>query len=70
MEISHSLLAECGLNETEQVILLCLLQEGRSRASEIAKRTDMKRPTVYSALGNLLDIGLVATHVFRGVTFY
>lgn len=67
--ISDSL-DRCGLNHTEQKILLFLLEAGRSRGASIAKSTDLKRPTVYSALGNLERMGLVVRQIDKGVTFF
>ena len=53
------LLAKCGLNQTEQSVLLFLLQNGKSSAGLISKRTNIKRPTVYSALASLERMGLI-----------
>jgi sugar-specific transcriptional regulator TrmB len=66
--MERQLLATCGLNETEQEIVLCLLQYGRCGAATIAKRTGIKRPTVYSALSALEMTGLIARHVVKGST--
>lgn len=65
-----TLFSACGLNATEETILTFLLQHGRSRASAIAQRTRIKRPTVYSALGSLEEQGLVFKQSVRGGTFF
>lgn len=48
-----------GLNEKESRIYIALLQAGRTSAYAIAKRADVKKPTTYVILGQLIEKGLV-----------
>ena len=53
-------LQEIGLSDKEASIYLELLRAGNSSASEIAKNTKIKRPTVYTVLDSLSKKGLVS----------
>ena len=53
------LLDICGFSERERQVLSYLLGTSSSTASLIARRTGLKRPTVYSVLEALIDLGLV-----------
>ena len=55
----QELLEDLGLNRTESTVLLSLLESGASSAALVAKRTDLKRTTVYSALAELERLALV-----------
>jgi sugar-specific transcriptional regulator TrmB len=55
------LLLRAGLNETESEILAFLLETGPARGSSIARRTGIKRTTVYSSLSSLERLGLIAS---------
>ena len=66
----RELLSQCGLNPTEQTIILQLLENRRSGAGAIARKTGIKRPTVYSALSNLETQGLVTKQRFRGTVLF
>jgi sugar-specific transcriptional regulator TrmB len=52
-------LEKFGLNSTEQDILIFLLRFGSRSAGIIAQKLNIKRPTVYSALDNLIKFNLV-----------
>lgn len=52
-------LAKFGLNTTEQDILVYLLRFGSRNAGIIAQKLNLKRPTAYSALENLIKLNLV-----------
>jgi len=54
-----NLFQNCGLNDKEQKIIIYLLVHGKSLASTIAKRTNIKRTTVYNLLDNLSLMGLI-----------
>ncbi len=54
-----NLLQRCGLNQSEQDVLIVLLLQGPLPAARIARASRLKRPTVYAALNNLMDLGLV-----------
>ncbi len=66
----ENLLRSCGLNPSEQAVVICLLERGTSIASLISKATGLKRPTVYAALENLLDYGLVLKQKKGAVTYF
>lgn len=59
-----------GINETEQRILIYLIENGRSKASAISKDLTIKRPTVYSALSTLAELGLVLKESIEGLHEY
>lgn len=65
-----NLLSNCGLNHTEQTVFLHLLQNGPSIASVIAKRTKLKRPTVYAVINNLIQYGLVILEERNRTSFF
>lgn len=56
---SLSALQFLGLNEKEAKIYLSLLGSGKSTAYQIAKRTELKKPTVYVILEQLVKQGAV-----------
>lgn len=66
----RDLLIDSGLNKTEAVILMSLLETGPSIASIVSKRTRIKRPTVYAALDGLVTMGLVLKRKEDQVTYY
>lgn len=68
--IERELLAECGLNGTEQKVLLDLLQRAGSSAGMLARRVGIKRTTVYSALQSLEALGLVLRRKEGSATVY
>jgi|TARA_B100001964_G_C14226764_1_gene598027 sugar-specific transcriptional regulator TrmB len=53
-------LQEIGLSDKEASVYLDLLNSGDSSASEIAKNTKIKRPTIYTVLESLSKKGLVS----------
>jgi HTH-type transcriptional regulator, sugar sensing transcriptional regulator len=61
------LLRSLGLSNAEAVLYLSMLEHGALLASELVKVTGGKRPTVYYALRQLLDRGLVHVVASRGV---
>ena len=60
MDITQ-LLQSFGLSETESRVYLKALRQEYSTASEIAKLSGIKRPTVYHTLQTLSDKGLIST---------
>ena len=66
----HNLLSTCGLNQTEQSVLLHLLKRGATTASLIAKATGLKRPTVYAILENLAIRDLVVKQKKHEATYF
>ena len=55
------LLQSFGLSETESIVYLKALRQEYSTASEIAKLSGIKRPTVYHTLQTLSEKGLIST---------
>lgn len=66
----ENLLSSCGLNGTEQAVLLALVRRGALGAGPIARVTEVKRPTVYAALNNLEQLGLVQREDRNGKTVF
>ena len=65
-----NLLSSCGLNQSEQSVLLHLLRRGATTASLIAKAVGFKRPTVYAILENLVIRDLVVKQKKREATYF
>ena len=61
---------QLGFNSTEAKVYLGLAEIGKATAQAIAKRVRIPRTTVYSALENLSQKGVVALESKRGTTFY
>jgi len=59
-----------GLSEKEVAIYLELLPLGSVKINEIAKRLGYPRSTVYHILEYLINKGLVASIINKGITFY
>ncbi|MFC1616576.1 TrmB family transcriptional regulator [Patescibacteria group bacterium] len=59
----ENLLKTCGLNNSEQSVLLQLLKRGSTTASILSKITGIKRTTIYSILESLLITGLVTKQI-------
>lgn len=66
----NNLLNTCGLNDTEQKVFLYLISRGGSIASIISRQVQLKRPTVYAALENLVKIGLIAKQKQDRVNYF
>jgi len=71
--ISDELLSRCGLNASERVVLLQLLEKGEASVGLLSKRLGIKRPTIYSALANLENLRIVdkvrrqSVYTFRSI---
>lgn len=63
-------LKNLGLDEREQTIYLSLLQMEKASAGQIAKKTDLKRSTVYNALYRLLSGGFVSEVEVRNTKIF
>lgn len=59
MEILEAL-KNIGLSEKEARVYIALLQTGRTSAYVVALRSDLKKPTVYVILDELVEKGLVS----------
>lgn len=66
----ESFFRTCELNDTERTVFLALFTGGPAPASNLAKVTGLKRPTVYAALDGLDSRGLVSSVKRKGTTQY
>ena len=57
--ILNEILEKFGLSEKESVIYLAILQLGQSSVSDIAKKAEIKRTTVYRMIDELIRLGLI-----------
>lgn len=64
------LLTTCGFNSSEQSLLLDLLTREKSTAGQLARRTGLKRPTVYAALEGLIQRGVVVKRKLDNLTYF
>ena len=60
MDNLHYTLEKAGLNKRETAIYLALLQMGPSSILSISKKAEMKRPTAYLVIDELIKKGLIA----------
>src|SRR5262245_57912940 len=60
MDVTKQLLADAGLTPSEIAVYRAGITHGPQSAGELAKRTGIKRPTVYHALDLLLQKGLAS----------
>lgn len=65
-----NLFSTCGLNQSEQTVLLQLLKRGSTTASILSKTTGLKRTTIYSILEQLQIIGLVSKQKKDATTYF
>lgn len=63
-------LQDAGLNETEAKIYLATLELGQTSVSRIARKSDIKRTTVYLSMENLMTKGLISTIKVAGKALY
>lgn len=68
--LSENLLIRCGLNTTEAQVLLYMLESGDIGGGILAKRTNIKRTTVYTALSRLESLGIVGRRRSASGTLY
>lgn len=61
MDSEH--LQELGLSDKQTTLYLALLELGQAKASDLAKRTGFKRPSVYDMLNNLVQRGLITCNM-------
>lgn len=65
----YSQLQDAGLNETEAKIYLAVLELGQTSVSRIARKSGIKRTTVYLSLENLIKRGLLSQIIKDGKKF-
>ena len=66
----HTFFTKLGLTDNERSIYLFLLSHGKSIASIIGKRLNIKRVTAYSSLESLNKKGLINSFQKNGVTYF
>ncbi len=66
----HEKLQKAGLNETEAKIYLAALELGETSVSRIARKSGIKRTTVYLSLENLIQKGLMSQIVKDGKKYF
>jgi HTH-type transcriptional regulator, sugar sensing transcriptional regulator len=66
----YSQLQDAGINETEAKIYLAALELGQTIVSRIARKSGIKRTTIYLSLENLIKMGLISTINIRGKAHY
>ncbi|MFH1365690.1 MAG: helix-turn-helix domain-containing protein [archaeon] len=64
------MLEEFGLTETEEKVYLSLAKLGESPASEIIKKTQLHRTTIYDVLERLIEKGLVGFIIKNKIKYY
>ena len=66
----HSLITDAGFSGNEAKTYLYLLEHKLQSVTELAKHTKLQRPTIYSALHNLENKGLVSKTMLGKRTVY
>ncbi len=64
------ILNEAGLDKKQAMVYLALLEAGEATAQELAVATSVKRPTVYVALEELEELGLVLRTKLKRRTYF
>ena len=64
------MLEEFGLTKTEEKVYLALLKLGESSASEIIKKTQLHRTTVYDVLERLIEKGFISSIIKNKIRYY
>jgi len=63
-------LQEFGLSQKEARVYVTLLELGKSPASDVAEKSEVKRATTYVVLDSLKEMGLISTYEKNGTTQY
>ena len=66
----EELLVNLGLTDKETLIYLAILKNQQLTASDISKKTKLKRTTVYAALDNLIQKRLITKNTSKKVDAY
>jgi len=64
------MLEEFGLTKSEEKVYLALLKLGESNATEIIKKTQLHRTTVYDVLERLIEKGFASSIIKNKIRFY
>lgn len=70
MDKRHELVNDLGFSEKKASVYLTLVRFGEMSASQVAKRANLKRTTVYNILPELLNEGYIAKTKTSGNTVY
>ena len=70
MKSLHSILIENGLSDKQALVYLTLLELNEALPSVLAKKSGLKRPTVYVILDQLIEVGLVSHTKRKNSTYY
>ncbi|MFA5776943.1 MAG: helix-turn-helix domain-containing protein [Parcubacteria group bacterium] len=68
--MEYNQLQDAGLNETEAKIYLAALELGQTSVSRIARKSGIKRTTIYLSLENLMQRGIMSAIKVSGRTEY
>jgi len=66
----QQILTSAGLSDKQSQVYLALLQLGTATALLIAKKAEIKRPTTYIVLDELVELGLVSIMRTQNTTHY
>ncbi|NTW46293.1 MAG: hypothetical protein HGB18_04575 [Candidatus Moranbacteria bacterium] len=66
----REVLRKSGIDGKKSDVYLACLETGKATAYAIAKRTGLRRPTVYDILDRLMKEGLVYRSVAKGTRYY
>ena len=66
----HSALEKFGFNEKQQRVYIALAEAGKITATELSKRTNVPRATLYAILDSLIDRGVVSREQARGSALF
>ncbi|MBU0731692.1 hypothetical protein KKC88_02315 [Patescibacteria group bacterium] len=66
----EKMLQEIGFSKKEAKVYLACLEIGKATAFNIAQKADLKRPTVYLVLDDLIKRGLISVERTPKVTYY
>ncbi|MFZ5955227.1 MAG: TrmB family transcriptional regulator [Nanoarchaeota archaeon] len=70
MDSKYSMLQEIGLNPQEINVYINTLKSGLAKASEIARKSGVKREAVYYTLGSLIEKGMINEVLKSSVRYY
>ena len=66
----HNALEQFGFNEKQQRVYVALAEAGKVSATELSKRSNVPRATLYAILDSLIERGLVSREQARGSALF
>ncbi len=66
----HSALEKFGFNEKQQRVYIALAEAGKVTCTELSKRTNVPRATLYAILDSLIERGVVSREQTRGSALF